>query len=81
MALPLDLIDTIVVVIMEERSFDHLLGSLTLCGANPGVDGLQNTPCWMQAHANRNRAAVSENGLYVIDALGKLLDWWRIRVT
>jgi phospholipase C len=50
MVLPFDLIDTIVVVLMENRSFDHLLGYLSLSGANPGVDGLQNTPGWMEAH-------------------------------
>jgi Phosphoesterase family len=48
-----DLIDTIVVVILENRSFDHMLGYLNLPG--PGripLEGLQSDPHWLQQHAN-----------------------------
>jgi phospholipase C len=46
-------IDTIIVVIMENRSFDHMLGYLSLTG--PGqmaVDGLRSDQAWLDAHAN-----------------------------
>jgi len=49
----LELIDTIVVIIMENRSFDHMLGYLNLPG--PGripLEGLQSDPLWLQQHAN-----------------------------
>ena len=49
----LELIDTIVVVIMENRSFDHMLGYLNLPG--PGripLEGLQSDPLWLQQRAN-----------------------------
>ena len=49
----LELIDTIVVVIMENRSFDHVLGYLNLPG--PGripLEGLQSDPLWLQQRAN-----------------------------
>lgn len=49
----LEQIDTIVVVILENRSFDHMLGYLSLPG--PGqmpVEGLQADPAWLAAHAN-----------------------------
>ncbi|MDQ2920590.1 MAG: hypothetical protein M3R52_03090, partial [Acidobacteriota bacterium] len=36
----LEKIDHIVVLMMENRSFDHLLGYLKLEGSNPNVDGL-----------------------------------------
>src|SRR5258708_4347979 len=40
-------IKTIVVVMMENRSFDHLLGSLSLPPFNRAdVDGLKNDPAW-----------------------------------
>lgn len=50
-------IDTIVVVIMENRSFDHMLGYLALPG--PGhlpVDGLSNDPAWLAKYANPSAA-------------------------
>jgi phospholipase C len=53
MASALDRIDTIVVVILENRSFDHMLGYLSL--PDPGqtdVDGLGSDPGWLRAHAN-----------------------------
>ncbi len=37
----LDLVDTIVFLMMENRSFDHMLGHLSLTGRMPDVDGLQ----------------------------------------
>ena len=36
----LNLIDTIVFLMMENRSFDHMLGHLSLTGRMPGVDGV-----------------------------------------
>lgn len=53
MASALEQIDTMVVVILENRSFDHMLGYLSLPG--PGqmvVEGLQADPAWLAAHAN-----------------------------
>src|SRR5439155_1831337 len=49
----LDLIDTIVVLIMENRSFDHMLGYLSLppCNAK-SVEGLSNDPAWLERYAN-----------------------------
>jgi len=48
MAVDLNLIKTIVVVMMENRSFDHLLGYLSLPPYNwPNVDGLQLDPNWI----------------------------------
>ncbi len=49
----LNSIDTIVVVMMENRSFDHLLGYLNLPG--PGrmaVDGIQDSAEWRRRYAN-----------------------------
>ena len=43
----LELIKRIVVVMMENRSFDHLLGYLSLPPLNRKVDGLQNDPAWV----------------------------------
>ena len=47
-------IDTIVVAILENRSFDHMLGYLSLPGANgpPGLEGLQGDQKWVAAVAN-----------------------------
>jgi phospholipase C len=43
----LNLIKTIVVVMMENRSFDHLLGYLSMAPYNwPNVDGLRDDPAW-----------------------------------
>jgi len=47
-------IDTIVVVMLENRSFDHMLGYLSLDG--PGriaLNGLKSDGDWQMAHANR----------------------------
>ncbi len=44
----LNLIKTIVVVMMENRSFDHLGGYLSLPPFNwPNVDGIQTDPAWI----------------------------------
>ncbi|MGH7022461.1 MAG: alkaline phosphatase family protein [Caulobacteraceae bacterium] len=46
-------IDTIIVVIMENRSFDHMLGYLSLPGGGQmPVIGLQADQAWLDAHAN-----------------------------
>jgi phospholipase C len=47
-------IETIVIVILENRSFDHMLGYLSLAAANPPmpVDGFRDDPAWMTARAN-----------------------------
>ena len=53
MVSPLDGIDTFVIVILENRSFDHLLGYLNLPG--PGrlaVEGVQDDPAWLAQCAN-----------------------------
>jgi phospholipase C len=53
MASVLDLFDTIVVVLMENRSFDHMLGYLNLSGAGRiSLEGLQADPVWLQQHAD-----------------------------
>jgi phospholipase C len=49
----LDSIDTIVIVIMENRSFDHILGYLNLPGTNRiAMEGLSNDQLWLQRYAN-----------------------------
>jgi phospholipase C len=52
----LDSIDTLVVVVMENRSFDHMLGYLSLkqFGGRREVDGLRDDPEWLDAVANLN---------------------------
>jgi phospholipase C len=45
-------IETIVIVIMENRSFDHMLGYLSLDG-EVGVEGLKNDAAWQSALQNR----------------------------
>ena len=47
--MPTDLnsIKTIIVVMMENRSFDHLLGYLSMAPYNwPNVEGLRDDPAW-----------------------------------
>ncbi len=49
----LDRIKTIVVVMMENRSFDHLLGYLALApDGRDNVDGLKSDPGWLNEVAN-----------------------------
>lgn len=47
-------IDTIIFVMMENRSFDHMLGYLSLDETKKKlpVDGLRSDPDWQAAHAN-----------------------------
>lgn len=49
----LETIDTIIFVMMENRSFDHMLGYLSLAGPKRlPVDGLQSSAEWRRDHAN-----------------------------
>src|SRR6185295_610790 len=50
-------IDTFVIVILENRSFDHTVGYLSLPDANPpmDIDGLSDNPVWLDAHANDDK--------------------------
>jgi phospholipase C len=49
----LDQIDTIVIVMMENRSFDHLLGYLRLPAfGGLQVEGIRDDQAWLQANAN-----------------------------
>lgn len=49
----LEAVKRIVVVIMENRSFDHMLGHLSLAPANRSdVDGLRNDEAWLKSLAN-----------------------------
>jgi len=54
MATDLSLIDTIVVLMMENRSFDHMLGYLSLAryGGRADVNGLRDDPAWLAKVAN-----------------------------
>src|SRR5882724_70704 len=52
MAGPLDLIDTIIVLILENRSFDHVLGYLSRGGGGLPVEGIRDDPAWLAQHAN-----------------------------
>jgi phospholipase C len=53
MALQLERIKNIVVVMMENRSFDNMLGHLSLGpGGRKDVDGLRDDPGWMAQFAN-----------------------------
>lgn len=47
-------VETIVVVMLENRSFDHALGSLSMGIAGPSmpVDGLQRDPQWLARYGN-----------------------------
>jgi phospholipase C len=54
--MPFDLsqIETIVIVLMENRSFDHMLGHLSLPdhGNRSDVDGAQYDPAWIEEFTN-----------------------------
>ena len=52
MAGTLDLIDTIIVLILENRSFDHVLGYLSRGAGGLPVDGIRDDPAWLAQHAN-----------------------------
>lgn len=65
--MPLHDIETIVFVMLENRSFDHALGYLSTKAANPPleVDGIRDDPTWLRAHVN-----VHAGKRYPIHALG-----------
>ena len=48
-------IDTIVIAMLENRSFDHMLGYLSLPWGNgpEGLEGLKADPDWRASVANR----------------------------
>jgi len=49
----LDKIKTVVIVILENRSFDHMLGYLALPPfSRPAVDGLSTDPAWLARFTN-----------------------------
>lgn len=50
-------IETFVIVILENRSFDHACGYLSLDSADPPmqVDGLRNDPAWREQFINNDR--------------------------
>ena len=52
--MPLRDIETIVFVMLENRSFDHALGYLSTAAADPPlpVKGLRDQPAWLDARAN-----------------------------
>jgi len=53
MAFNLSLIKTVFIVMMENRSFDHLLGYLSLAPrACPNVNGLRADPAWLNSVAS-----------------------------
>ncbi len=48
-----DLVDTIVVLLLENRSFDHMLGYLSLPPySRTNVDGLSSDPAWLTRYRN-----------------------------
>src|ERR1035437_9213070 len=52
----LDAIKTIVVVMMENRSFNHMLGYLSLPPFNrTDVDGLRTDPAWLARFTNNDQ--------------------------
>ena len=52
MAGNLDLIDTIIILILENRSFDHVLGYLSRGGGGVPVEGIRDDPTWLAQHSN-----------------------------
>lgn len=46
------LVDTVVIVMLENRSFDHMLGYLQMPPYRRNVDGLRDDPKWLQSVAN-----------------------------
>ena len=55
MSTVLDLVDTIVILMMENRSFDHMLGYLSLkaFGGRTDVNGLRDDRAWLNSVANK----------------------------
>lgn len=62
MATDLGLIDTIVILMMENRSFDHMLGYLSLprYGGRKDISGLRDDPAWLTKVANPLKKAMVE---------------------
>lgn len=56
MATDLKRIETIIITMMENRSFDHLLGYLSFLGGRRDVEGLKDQ-AWQQTQANPGTAA------------------------
>ncbi len=52
MSEPLDQIETVVIVIMENRSFDHLMGYQSLPPYCRPLRGIQESPGWLTVHSN-----------------------------
>ena len=53
MAAALDQIDSVVIVMLENRSFDHMLGYLNLPGRGRiALEGMQADAAWLARHAN-----------------------------
>ena len=52
MAFNLDLIETVVVVVMENRSFDHMLGYRSLPSYAKDVDGQRLESSWLERYTN-----------------------------
>lgn len=50
--MPLGDIETIVFAMLENRSFDHMLGYLGTGANKLAVEGLRDDPAWLAAHAN-----------------------------
>lgn len=50
-------IETFVIVMLENRSFDHAVGYLSLPDANPpmAIDGIRDNPTWLSDHANDDK--------------------------
>lgn len=65
--MPLENIETIVFLMLENRSFDHALGYLSTASAAPpmAVEGLRDDPAWRVARANTYAGKV-----YPLQALG-----------
>src|SRR5258706_2446930 len=53
-------VKTIIVVMMENRSFDHMLGYLSLPPwSRANVDGLNDDPAWLATNANPHNGTSS----------------------
>src|SRR4029077_13803923 len=58
--MPLADIDTIIIVIMENRSFDHMVGYLSLPTTQSPlpVEGLQADKAWLDPRANQYQGTI-----------------------
>lgn len=74
MANSLDLIDTIVFVMLENRSFDHILGYLSLPPSNRAdVEGLKGDSLWLAQYANPAAGGQSYGPAYLPNPDKKLV--------